>query len=124
MSQDDTQHNKQHFVAKTEEIPTGKRVVKLIEGREIAVFNVDNDFYALLNYCPHMGGPVCEGELLGYFTSDEEGELEYDCEGEIITCPWHGWEFDVKSGHHLASSQYRLPTYDVEVIEDEIYVIV
>lgn len=70
-------------LANTKDIPEGGSiVVKLSDGREIAIFNVDGHFFALDNACPHMGGPLGEGCL----------------EGHRVVCPWHGWEFDVRSG--------------------------
>lgn len=113
-----------HYVADVDELEDGDRVLVEIEGREIAVFDVDGELFALANHCAHMGGPVCEGRLLGYFTSEEDGELRYEREGEILACPWHGWEFDVKTGAHLAGSKYQLPTYEVTVTDGEIHVLV
>ena len=111
-----------HFVAEVDDIPEGERLIVEIEGREIAVFNVDDAFYALSNYCVHQGGPACEGLISGTMAVDEDRELSYSRDGEIVSCPWHGWEFDIKSGEHLAPSNHRLPTYSVEVRDGDIYV--
>ena len=62
---------------------TGKTVS--VEGRELAVFNVDGTFHVLDNECPHRGGPLGEGEL----------------EGCLLTCPWHAWQFDVRTGESV-----------------------
>lgn len=70
-------------IARCADIPSGSRTLVMLEdGREIAVFNIEGEYFALDNRCPHMEGPLGEGEL----------------EGCIITCPWHGWQFDVKDG--------------------------
>lgn len=70
-------------LARCEDIPKGKRTIAYLEdGREIVIFNLDGEFYALENVCPHMGGPLGEGEI----------------EGCTIICPWHGWQFDIKDG--------------------------
>ena len=69
-----------------------------IRGRPIAVFNLDGEFFGLFNRCPHQGGPMCEGILTGLIESDEPGHYRYSRKGEILRCPWHGWEFDVRTG--------------------------
>jgi nitrite reductase (NADH) small subunit len=70
-------------IAEKKDIPLGKSIIaKIPGGREIALFNIDGHIYALGNSCPHMGGPLGEGEI-------------EDC---MVTCPWHGWQFDIKSG--------------------------
>ncbi len=119
---DTTTDKKRYFVASTAELESNDRVIAEIQGREIAVFDVDGEYYAVANYCVHQGGPACEGLLSGTVTVNEEMELSYDQEGEVVACPWHGWEFDVKTGEHLASSEYVLPTYDVVVDDCKVYV--
>lgn len=108
------------YVTAVENIDHGERVLVEIRGREIAVFNVNGEFHALANYCVHQGGPVCEGALSGTLTQSGE-EVTYVREGEIVSCPWHGWEFDIKSGEHLARDKYKVPTYDVVVHRGELY---
>lgn len=109
------------FVIEADELQAGDRVIVEIDGREFAVFNVDGDLYGLANYCVHQGGPVCEGLLSGTVGVDEELDLVYEKEGEIVSCPWHGWEFEVRTGEHLADPGYRLPTYDVTVEDGGVY---
>jgi len=70
-------------LASVEDIPEGKGIIVNTEhGKEVALFKVGGEIFALENLCPHMGGPLGEGEL----------------EGSCLTCPWHGWQFDVRSG--------------------------
>jgi nitrite reductase/ring-hydroxylating ferredoxin subunit len=94
-----------------------------VDGLEIGVFNVDGEFYALANYCVHQGGPGCGGRISGRVTETEDGRLTYDRRGEIVCCPWHGWEYDITTGEHLADSKLRLPTFDVVERDGEIYVV-
>ncbi|TKR24424.1 Rieske (2Fe-2S) protein [Natronomonas salsuginis] len=100
----------------------GERITVNIKGREITLFNSNDEFHAVLNFCPHQGGPLCEGLLDGTLTM-EDWEWTYSCDGEIVSCPWHGWEFDIKTGEHLSKSDYRVPTYDVVVRDGEVYVV-
>jgi nitrite reductase/ring-hydroxylating ferredoxin subunit len=85
-------------VARAEEIAPGERKIVEIGGRSIGVFNVGGDFYALRNRCPHQGGPLCAGMQFGALRSHRPGEYDYSGPGEIIRCPWHGWEFEIKTG--------------------------
>ncbi|HET8522436.1 MAG TPA: Rieske 2Fe-2S domain-containing protein, partial [Thermomicrobiales bacterium] len=83
-----------HRVATIAEIPPGSRKIVEIAGRSIGVFNVDGRFFAVKNSCPHQGGPLCLGPTIGLVTSSAPGDFQYEREGEILRCPWHGWEFD------------------------------
>jgi nitrite reductase/ring-hydroxylating ferredoxin subunit len=111
-----------HHVAAADDVGDGERVIVDIEGREIAVFHTNGEFHALSNYCTHQGGPACEGLLSGTLDVDGDDELVWRREDEIVACPWHGWEFDVTDGSHTASDRYRLPTYDVRVLDGELYI--
>lgn len=122
MSDTNSSSGSKHYIVSTAELDSTDRVVAEVQGREIAVFNTDGEYYAVANYCVHQGGPACEGLVSGTVSVSEEMELTYDCEGEIISCPWHGWEFDIKTGKHLARSEYALPTYGVVVDDGEVYV--
>lgn len=111
-----------HYVTRADELDVGDRAIIEIKGREIAVFNVGDGFEAVGNHCPHMGGPTCEGLLSGMVAMNDDGEMVYERENEIISCPWHGWEFDVRTGEHLGGSKKRLLTYDVVVRDGNVYV--
>src|SRR5215469_8268388 len=87
-----------HVIAPVDELPPGTRKFLTIDGRPIAVFNIKGEFFGLLNRCPHQGAALCEGPLIGLAQSKNPGEIEYTKLGEIIRCPWHGWEFDVRTG--------------------------
>jgi nitrite reductase/ring-hydroxylating ferredoxin subunit len=111
-----------HFVIKDGVLDEDERVICDIAGREIAVFNVYGEYHAVGNYCPHMGGPCAEGKHAGFFEADEDGSLTCSRESGVIACPWHGWEFDIKTGEQLSGSKKRLLTYDVIVRDDTVYV--
>jgi nitrite reductase/ring-hydroxylating ferredoxin subunit len=92
-----------HVVASVAEFPPGTRRLIEIDGRGIAVFNVKGEYFALLNRCPHNGGSLVEGVLTGLLESTEPGQYAYSRQGEVIRCPWHGWEFDIKTGRSFCS---------------------
>lgn len=113
-----------HYVIDANELDPGKRVLVDVEGREVAVFNIDGEYHAIANYCVHQGGPVGEGSVSGTTTakmSEDDWELCYECDNEIVSCPWHGWQFDIETGQHLAHSKFQLPTYPVTVRDGKVY---
>ena len=112
-----------HYAVAADELAPGERVIVDAAGREVAVFNLDGEYFAVMNYCPHMSGPCGEGMLTGLFAAGEDGELTYSRDGEILCCPWHGWEFDLRTGEHLAGLA-DLITYDVTVRDGDLYVVV
>jgi len=117
----------EHVVADEGEIAPGERIVVELERLEIGVFRIGDDYYAYPNWCPHQGGPVCEGNLTGTQKSTFDREtldldLEWTQEGEILNCPWHGWEFEVRTGESLSRKGVKLPSYAVEVEDGEIIV--
>lgn len=93
-------------MAKVSEVPPGSSKVVVVQGHPVALFNVDGTFYALSNVCLHRGGPVGEGTL------DES----------TVTCPLHGWEYDIRTGKNVANPMARLKTYAVRVEGDDVLV--
>jgi 3-phenylpropionate/trans-cinnamate dioxygenase ferredoxin subunit len=87
-----------HVVAAVSEIPPGARKLVEVSGRAIVVFNLGGELFALSNRCPHRGGDLSKGLLTGLVLSEEPGEYNYIRPGEIIRCPWHSWEFDIRTG--------------------------
>lgn len=85
-------------VARAEEIPDGCRKLVQVQSRDIVVFNIKGEFFALLNRCPHKGGSLICGVLVGLVESSAPGEFTYSRPGELLRCPWHGWEYDVRTG--------------------------
>jgi nitrite reductase/ring-hydroxylating ferredoxin subunit len=105
-----------YVVATVEEIPPGSRKIVEVAGRSIGVFNVNGEFFALRNRCPHQGGPLCEGRQWGALRAEVPGAYEYSRPGEILTCSWHGWEFDLRTGQSWCDPQrLRVRRYDVYV---------
>ena len=105
-----------HVIASLREFPAGSRKLVDVRGRKIAVFNVKGEFFALANRCPHQGGSLCEGRLTGLVESGAPGEYRWSRRGEIIRCPWHGWEFDVRTGKSWCEpSKVRARQFNVSV---------
>ncbi|MDQ2804075.1 MAG: Rieske (2Fe-2S) protein [Pseudomonadota bacterium] len=105
-----------HVVARVAELPPGTRKLVTVRGRPIAIFNIKGEFFGLLNRCPHQGGSLCDGVLTGLIESDEPGTYRYSRAGEILRCPWHGWEFDIRTGQSWCEPErIQVRNYAVEV---------
>lgn len=117
----ETEHERAVVQAST--LRPGERIIVEINGRSIGVFNVHGRFVAVLNVCPHAFAPVCLGPVKGTTVPSMPGEYCWEREGEILACPWHGWEFDLLTGKALADPHKRLRCYPVTVREDMVYVI-
>ena len=111
---------KEHVVGDLSEFPENSHKVVKVGRREIGIFNIGGEFYGLPNICPHQTGPLCEGKMTtGTLVArkDNDWRFEWDYEGEIVACPWHGLEYHVPTGRCLAFSNIKLRTYEV-VVED------
>lgn len=119
-----------HPVAKVSEVAPGERKLVDVQGKSIGVFNVNGSFVAVLNYCPHEGAPVCLGKVSGTTLPSPPGEYYWGREGEVLTCPWHGWEFDLLTGTCLTDKRklrkypVSVETFPVDVEQDTIFVTV
>jgi nitrite reductase/ring-hydroxylating ferredoxin subunit len=118
--------NTRYVVGAVADLPPGSSTIvypdKVKSG--IGVFNVDGQFYALKNTCPHMGGPLCRGRVRGTTEPDTTNQdrvgMHWVRDGEIIACPWHHWEFDIKTGRTIFASKQRVRSYPVAVEPPEV----
>ena len=113
-----------HIIAPLAEFPPNTHRVVKIGRREIGVFNVDGAFYALPNLCTHQLGPLCKGRVSGTLVCSRETKwkLQWDFDNEIVTCPWHGMEYHIKTGVCLAFPEIRLRSYEVWVEDEQVKV--
>jgi len=93
-------------VAKVRDVESGKGLVVVVKGIRVALFNCEGVYYAIKNSCPHMGGELGEGLL----------------QGDVVTCPWHGWRFNVKTGKNPEADVVAVRTFEVRVDGDEILI--
>ena len=119
---------KEVFVARDSEIAEGGRKVVIAEDTEIGVFRVGGALYAWKNQCPHQGGPICQGRLIKGVEErldDEKRSLgiHYKDDSLHVVCPWHGYEFDVKTGRHAGIASVRLASFPVKLKDGDIYVV-
>ena len=93
-------------VGETSDLVPGQCKVVEVDGKAIGLFNVDGALYALDNTCPHRGGPLGEGDL----------------DGKVVTCPWHGWQYDVSNGQNVANPSVKVACYPVKVESSGVFV--
>jgi nitrite reductase (NADH) small subunit len=93
-------------VAKVDEIDPGTLACVRVDEEELALARIDGEFYAVQGHCLHLQGPLCEGRL----------------EGHVLSCPWHGWQYDVRTGENEFDRAIKLETYDVQVEDGEVRV--
>jgi nitrite reductase (NADH) small subunit len=93
-------------IASRADIPEGTGKIVEFGGKKIAIFSVGGKFYAIDNECKHRGGPLGDGEL----------------DGTTVTCPWHGWEYDVTSGANLDDANIKVGCYAVRLEGDDIVI--
>lgn len=115
---------KQVSVGKAADFPVGKFTIVQVDGREIGITQLKNgEFRAVRNHCPHKGAPVCKGFISGTMLPGEVGELVYGRDGEILVCPWHGYEFDLNTGEQVyQESEGKLLMYPAALKDGEVVV--
>lgn len=115
---------REHVVAKVTDIPPGEHKVVPIGRYGVGVYNVNGTFYAIANYCPHEGGPLCVGRTRGQNTADPDvpGGAREVRPGEFIYCPWHQWGFELATGTTAVKPEWSIRTYPVRVAGDEVIV--
>lgn len=105
-----------YIAASVDEVPPGGRKIVELDGRSIGIFNVGGEFFALRNRCPHQGGPLCLGPLEDHVEAATPGEYAYDADRKMVRCPWHAWEFDLRTGQSwFDPERTRVRGYDVRV---------
>lgn len=116
-----------HIAARSEEIPEQGRLVVDIGEQTVGIFRVEGRLYAYENTCPHQGGPACQGLVIPAvreLLSAEQTALGYAFdEADLrIVCPWHGYEFSIKTGQHPAKAEIRLQAVPVREQDGVVYV--
>ena len=93
-------------IAAANECPPGTSIERVVEGRVVALANAAGAWHAIDGLCPHQGGPLGTGVLCG----------------TVLTCPWHGWQFDVTTGRHRVSATVRQPVHEVKQCGGDVFV--
>ena len=105
-----------YVAVKTSDVPAGGNKVVSVGGREIVIFHANGEFFALLNRCPHEGAPLSHAVCVAHLHSSEPGEFKRSRVGELLRCPWHGWEYDMRTGQSYCDpSRLKVRAYPVTV---------
>ncbi len=105
-----------HVVGSVTDIPPGGRKIVTVKGRQIGIFRIGDEFFGLINRCPHQGAPLCSGEVVSRLVAPSPGDYRLTRAGEMIRCPWHCWEFDIRSGQSLCDpDSVQVRSFDVAV---------
>ncbi len=107
---------RRYVVGTVDEMPVGTRKIVEVDGRSIGVFNVDGEYYALLNRCPHQAAPLCVGKVIRSTLPSKPGEYRLREKADVVRCPWHGWEFHIPTGESVFDPfRCKVRTYEVTV---------
>jgi len=115
----------EHRAAALDDIPSDRGLIVELDGRTIGLFRVDGEVHAILNVCPHQGGPVGRGGIFPTTRARVEGGrlIEYlDRDTPVVCCPWHGWEFNLRTGVCTADPSRRVVRYPAEIRGDAVVV--
>lgn len=108
-------------ICSAEDLKPGQRKLVELDGVEIAMVNVEGKLYAFRNQCPHQGVSMVHGEISGAMLPSEPGQFIYGCDDEIVRCPLHGWEFDMKTGKSLFDpDRVSIMSYGIQEVEGSI----
>jgi len=115
------------FVANVDDIADGERRIVEDGGTEIGVFRLGDRYFAWESICPHQGGPVCQGRIMNrveeVIGEDRRSHGYRFVEEDVhIICPWHGFEFNIRTGRHPGDPETRLRGYEVALRDGSIYV--
>lgn len=114
----------EYSLGRVSDFPAGSHKIVQVGTQEVGVFNVNGELHALINVCPHQYGPVCDGPVGGQMkcNAGTGWRFQWSRDGEILTCPWHGLEFDLTTGNCLAPKEMRLRKCKVNLVDGEVRV--
>ena len=117
----------EQFIGKLTEFKDGDRQIVRIGEDEIGVFRHEGEFYAYSNFCLHQGGPACEGLTIANVEErlrpDKTSMGLHFTNDMNFVCPWHGYEYDMKTGCHVKDKRVKLRKYDVVTKGNDVYVV-
>ncbi|MEU0899338.1 Rieske (2Fe-2S) protein [Streptomyces massasporeus] len=88
----------QYVVGTVAEFEERRAKIVRLGNRTVGVFRINDEYYALRNYCPHQGAPLCAGKVLPDLSAQDGSQIDVDEGTWFVACPWHGWEYDIRTG--------------------------
>jgi nitrite reductase (NADH) small subunit len=116
----------EHPIGHVSDFKDGDKKVFIVDGIEVGIFQLGGTFYAWRNICPHQGGPVCQGRIFRRVVQDVDAEgkvhgRRYNENIRHIVCPWHGGEFDIRSGYHAGTNSLALNSIQTTIRNGEVF---
>lgn len=115
------------FVAKASELKDGDRRIVTTGRGEVGVFHHSGAYYAYANQCVHSGGPACEGilinQVIDIIAPDRTYQGQTFSDEMHFVCPWHGYEYDIKSGEYVGDRRLKLKAFEIVRRGDDLYVV-
>jgi nitrite reductase (NADH) small subunit len=109
-------------IGSIEDFPVGRLVPIEFGGRTIGIIRTRGGMRAIGDRCPHQGGPICRGIVTGTMAPSAPNEYVYEQDGEIVRCPWHGYEFELTTGKSVGGAiRGRVQVYTVEARDGRVY---
>jgi nitrite reductase/ring-hydroxylating ferredoxin subunit len=93
-------------VGKAADFAPGSGTMVVVSGRHVALFRIGDEFHAIDNMCLHRGGPLCEGDI----------------DNGVVTCPWHGWSYELKTGTMVQDPRVGVSRHEVRLRGDDVEV--
>lgn len=112
----------EHVACEAADVPVGGGKIITIGRLEFGIYNIDGEYVAVRNLCPHAGAPLCRGVLTGAVLSDGPGDRRWELDGKVLRCPWHGWEFLLPSGETVAQPPIHVLTYPAHEVDGKIVI--
>jgi nitrite reductase (NADH) small subunit len=110
-------------VGSVQDFEEGLPKVVDVEGREIGIVRWRGEFFAVRNRCPHMAARICSGGLVApKIVGGTVGTLLADEDTPVLGCPWHGWQFELRTGSSVWDPNYRVTVFETETRGDRLYV--
>lgn len=109
-------------IAPVQEFELNKLTPVEIEGRQITIVRTEAGIFSFGSSCPHMGAPICHGSIHGTMLPSDPDEYVYGEDGQVVRCPWHGYEFSIRTGESIAGAFHgRVPVFELEVRDDVVF---
>jgi 3-phenylpropionate/trans-cinnamate dioxygenase ferredoxin subunit len=102
-------------VGRPGDVSEGGHIIVSVDGRDMGIYRLDGAFYALPNRCPHLGGPSCKGQIMHEIHAPVPGDVRGNDDRTFIACPWHNWEFDIRTGQSYWNAKLRARPFMVAV---------
>ena len=113
-----------HDIGSVDQFESGKPYAVQVGGKALVIVRKQDQFFAMRDACPHAGARLSAGKVIGLARTEKPGEAVVYCrKGELISCPWHGWEFDLTTGQSLVKpDRVRLRTFPVQAVNGRVQV--